>query len=142
MIEYFETSVVVSHGKLKLGQSERSEMDRALSQFPDGRLTLRLEKEKNRRSNAQNRFWWGTVVKLFAEHCGNYPDEMHEILKMELLPKAVETLDLDTGEVKSITIGRSTTGLSTAEFKDLILRAQELGARMGIYIPDPGEHLS
>jgi hypothetical protein len=142
VIEFFETEVVVTHGKLKLGARERQELDRAVSQFADGKISLKLEKEKQRRSNAQNRFWWGTVVKLFADHCGHYPDEMHEILKVELLPKEVEMVNPETGETKTMTIGRSTASLPKAEFKDLIHRAQELGASMGIYIPDPGEGLT
>lgn len=137
MHEFYEAGGVIRNGELK--PEDLVGFRRAMKGFPDGRVLIRVEKWKNRRSNGQNRFWWGTVVKLFADHCGEHPDDMHEILKLQLLPKQVVTIDPETGEEKTVTIGRSTANLSTQDFKDLIFRAQELGARMDIYIPDPGE---
>lgn len=137
MIESFEAAGLIARGELK--PEDIKGFRQAMKTFPDGRVTIRVEKWKAKRSNAQNRYWWGTVVKLFSEHCGEYPEDMHEILKVQLLPKQVTVIDADTGEEKEITIGRSTSNLNASEFKQLIEKAQHLGATLGIYIPDPGE---
>ena len=90
---------------------------------------------RERRSSAQNRYWHGVVLPLFAEHCGNTVDEMKDILALELLPK--EVCDLRTGEVRIVP--GHTSDLNTKEFNELVERAQQLGAEMGINIPNPGE---
>lgn len=136
--EYYEaTAIITDKGELK--PVALIAFRQAMRRFAPGQVTIRVEVEKHKRSNALNRFWWGTVVKLFAEHCGEYPEDMHEILKLQLLPKTVEYLDAETGESKTAVIGRSTRNLTNHEFKDLIFRAQHLGSNLGIYIPDPGE---
>jgi hypothetical protein len=137
MREYFEAQALIANGELK--PDDLAGFRRAMREFPDGRYTIKVEIQRRKRTNAMNNFWWGVVVKLFGEHCGHWPDEMHEILKLKLLPKEVEVTNPGTGEVTTMTIGRSTANLSTVEFKDLIMRAQQLGAEMGIDIPDPGE---
>lgn len=134
---YYEAAAVIAHGELK--PEDLPTFRRAIKGLPDGRYVIRVEKFRQRRSNAQARYWWGVVVPLFSEHCGHYKDEMHEILKVQLLPKDVEIVNKETGEAQTIRIGGSTTHLSTTEFKDLIARAQHLGAELGIYIPDPNE---
>lgn len=136
--EYFEAPALIANGELK--PEDLHGFRRAMKQFPDGRVRIRVDVAKRKRTNPMNNYWWGVVVKAFGEHCGHWPDEMHEILKLELLPHDVEVLNPKTGEVKTMRVGRSTANLSTTEFKDLIMRAQQLGAEMGIDIPDPGEY--
>jgi hypothetical protein len=135
--EYVEVGGVVRDGTLTI--THRAAMTAAIARFPDGEVTIHIEVAKPKRSQALNRYWWAVVVAAFSEHCGEYPEDMHEILKLQLLPKEVVYVDPETGEVKTTTIGRSTTTLTNAEFKDLILKAQHLGATLGIDIPDPNE---
>lgn len=107
----------------------------AMRRFPKGTVTVTVKVQRQRRSNAQNRFWHGVVIPAFAEHCGYSFDEMKDALALRLLPK--EIADVRTGEV--ITVPGHTSELNTKQFNELIERAQQLGAEMGIYIPDPGE---
>lgn len=131
--ESYETGGVIEKGKLQL--SGRRLFDETMRRFPDGPVVVRIAIERPRRSSAQNRFWHGTVVTLFAEHCGYEFDEMKDALALKLIPK--EVVDMDTGEVRIVP--GHTSDLNTKEFNDLIERAQRLGAEMNIYIPDPNE---
>lgn len=136
MREFYEAGGVIDEqGRLQPVTLEAFRT--AMRQFPRGaRVSIRVEVERGpRRLQWQNRFWHGVVIPLFAEHCGNDVEEMKEILALKLLPR--EIIDRTTGE-SSIVPGH-TSKLTKQEFDDLILRAQQLGAEMGIYVPDPGE---
>jgi hypothetical protein len=131
--EYYETSGVVEKGKLQL--SGRQLFEQAIRRFPDGHVTVRIEVTRRKRSSAQNRFWHGVVIPLFAEHCGYDIADMKDVLALKLIPREVP--DMSTGEIH--VVPGHTSELNVKEFNDLIERAQRLGAEMDIYIPDPGE---
>ena len=38
------------------------------------RVTVTVEKEKRKRSNPLNRYYWGVVLQLIAEHTGEDPE--------------------------------------------------------------------
>lgn len=134
MIEFYETSALIVRGKLKLTTHERQGMERGLTQFADGYVTVRVEKAQRKRTDQQNRFWHGIVIPLFADHCGESVVDMKRTLALELIPVEVKRFD---GVV--VVVPGHTADLNVAEFNDLIKRAQKLGAEMDIYIPDPNE---
>ena len=128
----------VSGGRLVL---DRGAINRAVSHMRNGPVRLTVSTVQDTRSLRQDKFWWGVVVALFAEHCGYDRMEMHEVLKMELLPVVKLLHDPATGEVaREVIVAGSTASLSAGAFCDLVARAQRLGAEMGLYIPDPNEH--
>jgi hypothetical protein len=103
-----------------------------LQQFDNGdELDVVLQPHRRTRTNPQNRYYWGVVVKLLAEHCGYEPDEMHEALKARFLGAN----DPQFGLLK---IG-STRKLTTVEFGVFLEQCQQLGAEMGVYIPNPND---
>lgn len=132
-LDEYETLGVIEHGVFRL--QERELFNRAMKRFADGPVVVSLKTTKPQRSSAQNRYWHGVVIPLFAEHCGYEVDEMKDALALRLIPK--EIADMQTGEVR--TVPGHTSDLNVKEFNDLIERAQRLGAEMDIYIPDPGE---
>lgn len=129
----YSTLGVIKAGRMQV--QDRQSFEAAMRRFADGPVVVEVKTIKPQRSSAQNRFWHGVVIPLFAEHCGYEIAEMKEALALKLIPK--EITDMDTGEVH-IVPGR-TSDLSVKAFNDLIERAQRLGAEMDIYIPDPGE---
>lgn len=129
--ESVSIAAVYSGGKLDF---DREELRRLCQALPAGPVTITVAKETHQRSAQQNRFWHGVVIPLFSEHCGNELAEMKDVLALELIP--VERVLLDGTRV---TVPGHTADLTTAQFKDLIERAQRLGASMDIYIPDPDE---
>lgn len=137
----FTASGIIRRGKVAL--DDRWGYERGVAKFEDGEaILLRVESLQRHRSIQQNKFWHAVVVKYFAEHCGYDHDEMHEVLKAELLPEIRLIHNAATGEViREVKTYGSTSALSTAEFNDLIERAQRLGAEMGVVIPDPSQVL-
>lgn len=131
--ETYETLGVISDGKLQL--SGRKLFDEAMRRFPNGEVTVRVFTARPKRSDAQNRYWHGVVVPIFAEHCGYEFDDMKDELALKLIPK--ELTDMLTGEVRIVP--GHTSDLNTKQFNELIERAQKLGASMDLYIPDPNE---
>lgn len=97
------------------------------------RVVVSVKEWRKNRSNSQNRFWWGVVVPLFAETMGCTSEEAHEALKAEI------NYDLKVIGDRAIRVPKSTADLNTAEFKELVEKAQRLAAEMfsGLYIPDP-----
>lgn len=131
--EFYEAGGQIVSGELK--PIALVAFRQAMKRFADGRVTIRVEIERQKRSNQQNKFWHGVVIPLFGEHCGYEFDEMKDALALKLLPK--EVIDMDTGEVRIVP--GHTSDLNTKAFNELIERAQRLGAELGIYIPDPNE---
>lgn len=138
MLEQFEAlGFINERGGLEM--NDRDGMLQALRGFTRGAnvlVTVKVHRES--RSSAQNRYWHGVVVPLFAEHCGYEFEEAKDALALELIP--VEIIDMTTGEVCKVP--GHTSALNTKQFNEMIKRSQQLGARMGIYIPDPGEDVT
>lgn len=131
--EFYEAVGMIAKGELKI--QARGAFVQAMQRFPDGPVVIDVKVSRPQRSSAQNRYWHGVVIPLFAEHCGNDFDEMKDILALHLLPK--EITDPKTGEMHKVP--GHTSKLNTKDFNALIERAQRLGAEYGIYIPDPSE---
>ena len=95
------------------------------------RIELTIRRERLGRSLQQNRYYWGVVVSLIADHCGYEPEEMHEALKLKFLSDMVED------EHGLVRVG-STTKLSTEGFIDYINRIVRWAAQdLQCLIPDP-----
>jgi hypothetical protein len=131
--ESVEVGGIVTRGVLTL--ERRDLLLDALTRFPDGDVTVTVEARRQKRTSPQNRFWHGVVIPLFAEHCGYDFDDMKDELALQLIPR--ELVDMATGEVRIVP--GHTSKLNTAQFNELIERAQRLGAEMGIVIPDPND---
>ncbi len=96
-----------------------------------GRVVITVEKYIPKRSNQQNAYWHGVIVKLLADELGYTPDEMHTALKMEFLRVRRDG--------KPDTVG-STTKLSTKDFNELKESVQIWAkTEFNVYIPDPYE---
>ena len=108
-IPIFEGHVVKK--KLKLLDHVKKGINLWVSTFKNGtKLDITIRKQKVKRTNLQNRYYWGVVVPILADHFGHdNPEDMHEDLKQEFNP--IES-KIDPTKI----IGGSTTKLSTVEF--------------------------
>ncbi len=124
----FKFHGVVEKGRIKHDYPEKFMV--YLAGLEGKRVELTLQKERNNRSNQQNKFYWAVVVEILAEYFGYTPEELHEALKYKFLLQHEDTL---------ATV-RSTTSLSTVEFMDYVDRITRWAATdYQIYIPDPNE---
>ena len=96
-------------------------------------VAVTCEERKKHRSNEQNAYYWGVVLKTIADYAGYRGEQeitgIHEELKRMFLPK-----------IGKLNIVKSTSSLNTAEFTDYIENIRLWAAQeLGVYIPDPNE---
>jgi hypothetical protein len=95
-----------------------------------GEIELIVRKWKKKRTDNQNRYYWGVVIPILCESLGYSDEEMHEALKWQFLR--------NTTREKLPTV-KSTVGLSTIEFKNYIEKIVAWAAEQGIIIPGPNQ---
>lgn len=102
-----------------------------LAGFKEGtRIELVLRRQTKRRTDPQNKYYWGCIVPILGEHFGYTKEEMHEALKWLFLRKP---------ESDPPTVG-STAKLDTRAFNEYIEQIQMWAAEnFAIVIPDPEE---
>lgn len=96
-------------------------------------VEVTIEKRRKRRTDNQNSYYWGVVIRTIANDCGYRSDEelaaIHAELKKKFLPR-----------YGKLAITQSTTTLNTADFTEYIEKVRAWAAtELGIYIPDPNE---
>ena len=122
-------SGTMQSGKLLLDDKHR--FLNYLSSLDGKRVTVAVEKEKRKRSNQQNRWYWGVVLQLISEHTGEEPEDLHEALKAHFAKKKV---------VGSIVVPSATRYLDTIDFSEYCEKVRRWAAEeLSINIPDPNE---
>ena len=134
-VPIFEGDVV--NKKLKLFDHEKQAIARWVATFKDGtKLDITIRKHKSKRSNEQNRYYFGVVLPILADHFGHDNiEDMHEDMKLKFNP--IES-KIEPGK----TIGGTTTKLSTVDFFSAETSYVERICRWAateysIYVPPP-----
>lgn len=103
------------------------------AQFKGKLVELQYRPLKSTRSNRQNRAWWGIVVAEFMKKTGVKERRvMHEWILDQI--HHVEIVVIMGVEKRKLL---PTHNLSRGKFSALYKKAQDLGSRLGIEIPDP-----
>lgn len=125
----------VQDGILKLNDSEGFKKECAL--YEGKQVVLTLDRWKNPRSNDQNRYYWGVVLKMMADETGNTPEEVHDLMRGEFLPGTRITMKLAKDSLVT-KVRTSTSDLDTIAFTEYIEKIRQFAAReLGLNIPDP-----
>lgn len=83
---------------------------------------------RENRSNNQNRYYWGIVIKMIADHCG-YMEDDYESVSDELKRKHL-------GTQGNLQIAKSSSSLNTKEFEDYMSKIRTWASiDLGLYIP-------
>lgn len=128
-------ATVNREGQLKLEAAERKMLDSFLRTIPGRPIELSVKVIRATRTAQANRYYWGVVVPLIAEHLGYQKDELHEALKQKFL-----RLDAEP-DAHGLVRVRSTATMNTREFGDYLENVITwAGAEFGLNIPAPGEH--
>ena len=125
--------IPIFRGRIESGKiclDRRDEFAQLIASLDGKSVELILRQLRTKRSNQQNKYYWGVVIALFAEHCGYGPEEMHDALRWQLLQRH------DQGVLPTI---RSTADLSVDEFTEYVEQCRMLAAGMGVVIPGPEE---
>ncbi|MGF7219071.1 hypothetical protein GGR92_005251 [Spirosoma lacussanchae] len=127
----------ITGGKLSI--VEREKFYQSLSAFADCEISLTVKALEPQRSNSQNRYYHGIVVKMIAEAMSEAygedvdVDEAHEHLKSMFNLRTIETANGYTVKMPG-----STKRLSTVEFSTYVDKCRMWAAEFfGINIPDP-----
>lgn len=94
---------------------------------------------RSTRSNHQNRYYHGVVLKVFENsEVGYTAGEWHEILKHKFL-KEWRTIKTKKGP-EEIEITRSTTDLNTKQFEEFMTQVRQWASiELGLWVPEPNE---
>jgi ABC-type taurine transport system substrate-binding protein len=123
----------IKENKLFVDKSEQFKQH--LVSLNGKRVQVTVEKIKHKRSNNQNQYYWGVVVKLIAQHTGHDPEQIHELLKSKFSPR----WNFQVGR-GWLGIPTSTTRLDTLEFVEYTEKCRmSANEFLGLQIPLPGE---
>lgn len=97
-------------------------------------FTVKIEREKKRRSMRQNDLYW-MWLNCIQHETGNGKDFLHDYFREKHLP--VKEVEVFGSLMKLLT---STTSLSTVQFKDYLDYIQQFAsAELGITLPNPDD---
>ena len=129
--------------RIRNGKLENPDQVRKLfDQLKDGKWLMEIG-QANKRSEQQNRYYFGIVVPLVQDGIANLGTELskqetHEFLKGKF---NYQEIIKETGEY--IQVPRSTTILNKEGFSEYIQKIQIFAAEfLNINVPDPGEQLT
>ena len=125
----------VESGQLKI--RARRELEAEFKKWPDCEVTVLIERKHATRSLAQNRYYFGGVLRLLSEHTGYTVDELHEYFKRRFLSKPVLICDAEGVVMDEDRVGLTTTRLNKIEFGEYVESIRKVAAEMGVEIPDP-----
>jgi len=90
---------IVKNGKVVLKQSDN--FHTFVAGLEGKQVEVIVREFKNKKSDNQNRFYWGVLMKMLADETGNDPMEIHNACKMMFLPdKTLSTNQLTTLEME------------------------------------------
>ena len=125
----------IREGKLLVDKA--SQFKDHLHTLEGKRVEVTVERLKHPRTNSQNRYYWGVVVKTIAQHTGHDPEQIHELLKHKFSPK----WHFPYGEGRLTNgIPTSTTRLDTLAFSEYVEKCRMWANDfLNLNIPLPNE---
>ncbi|MFH1012105.1 MAG: hypothetical protein V1784_12845 [bacterium] len=107
-----------------------------LSTLKGKEVDVIVREKRTQRSNQQNKYYWGVIIKMICEELG------HEEYEKDVVHYALRLMFLGEEENKhGLKIPRSTRSLSTKEFIDIYTEPIKRWAVefLCLRIPDPNE---
>lgn len=99
-------------------------------------LDVTVETHKKTRTNLQNRYYWGIVIRDIAKELGYDADTVHDYMKKMFL--GYEEFDMPDGNTHHQL--RSTTDATTISFEDFVAKIRQWASEfLNMYIPLPNE---
>ena len=135
----------VENGKLL---SNRKMLVAAIQNYEGQKVEITIEKARNKRTNPQNRWYWGVAVEMVSMRLLELgspmnKEDLHTLIKLavgKIEPSLIyhEIVIESTGEI--ITQLKSTSELTTTDFMAFKQHIQQWAVdTLDIQIPDPNE---
>lgn len=130
------SGVIVEKDGMKSWQSNHSiYLQHELNKFKAGdKVTCYYTNEKLKRTEAQNRYYWGVYLPMISAETGNDIDDLHTLFKGMFLSKGV--VEVFGHKVRK---AKSTTELSAGQFTEYIQRIEEL---TGVLAPPTEDYVN
>jgi hypothetical protein len=119
--ESFAATVKLVDGNKRLAIQSEVFYQHQLNKFKEGtKVTLEIHTRRPKRTERQNRYYWGVYLPLIAKETGEDDIErLHTLFKGKFLTKGIfEVLG------QKVRITRSTTDLGVAEFCEYIMKIE------------------
>ena len=96
------------------------------------RVNISPVRYRKNRSNDQNKYYWGVVIEMIADHCG-YTKDDHASVSDELKSKFL-------GTQGKLQIANSSSSLNTKEFEEYQSKIRTWASiELNLYVPLPNE---
>ncbi len=123
---------VVRGGKLTLRDADK--FKEFLSSMEGKDITVTVKKAEYTRTGAENRYYWGVIVRMVSDEMAIIPDEAHDFLKSLFLKVGVDV------NGKRYEITKSSADLSIGDFEDYCEKVRQWAANeLELIIPLPNE---
>lgn len=113
-------------------------------QYPGKNIVIKFERKGSKRSNPQNRYYWGIVIKEITlrlrelGHTWLQDDDTHQLMKLKF---NFEQIVSEHGEVMELP--KSTATLTKTQFAEYVDKIRMWASDfLGINIPDPNQSLT
>lgn len=104
----------------------------------DGSVELIVRRTRRQRSEPQNDYYWGVVIKMISDYIGEDNQKVHEDMKYMFL-KDISHKTINNRVLEFVRI-KSTTELSTVEFVEYTEEIKRWAAQfLALNIPDPNQ---
>jgi hypothetical protein len=132
-----ETYGYIANSRLIL--QNRGRFDHDIKSFPDGDVVITV-RSKGKRSNEQNRYYWGVVVKEIYFRLKELGNDVTEDMVHDYLKTRFNKVNVSTQYGEALEMPQSTTELNKEEFNNYLEMIKMWAAdTLEINIPDPGE---
>lgn len=123
----------VADGKLTL--ADQASYRNQMRQFKPGKVIVRVELDRGKRSNQANRYLW-LIYNLIADSTGDDPNSLHDFFKRRFLPPTVVMVLGQEMEVWS------TAGQDPEKFEQYVKNVRQFALdELGIVTPEPDPSL-
>lgn len=121
----------IEKGKLKFDNPHKYIV--RIASLEGKKIELILRQQKSKRSLQYNRYYFGVIVEVLANHLGYDKQSMHDNLKL----KFASSPDLSHDGMLII---ERTSKMTTVRFMKYCADIQQWAAEfLGVYLPDPNE---
>lgn len=98
-------------------------------------ITMCVKLFRKQRSNPQNAYYWGVIIKMICDHCGYRGRD-----ELQLIHDTLRAKFLTREGLFGVQVVLSTTALSTVEFEEYQAKIRQWAAiALDLYIPEPHE---
>jgi hypothetical protein len=131
--EVEETNMIETYATTKNGELIFSSKIGSLLRPLEGKeLVVTIKTRRKTRTNEQNRYYWGAIIRRIAEATGNNDHDIHEFCKRKFLPPKHIVIN-----GKEFLVVASTPDCNTVEFWDYVESIKSFfSTEFGIHFED------